>query len=81
MLQLRSIAYLDAAGTAEERLGTLDAKIAEFKAAFSQETGLLTYFKWWESKRGVSAQALFADIDMRRIHLGMVARAQHTCSS
>jgi hypothetical protein len=58
MTRLRGLVYLDAEGTAEQRLAQVDTKIAEFKAAFAEEPSLLRYFKWWEVKRGALLAAL-----------------------
>jgi hypothetical protein len=63
MTSLRGLAYLDAEGTAEQRLAQVpDTKIAEIKAAFAGEPSLLRYFKWWENKRGELLAAFHGDL-------------------
>jgi hypothetical protein len=55
---LQGIVYLNAEGTAKQHLAQVDTKIAEFKAAFTKESGLLSFFTWWEGKRGELLAAL-----------------------
>jgi hypothetical protein len=62
MTSLRGLVYLDAEGTAEQRLAQVDTKIAKFKAAFAEEPSLLRYFKWWEVKRGALFAAFYGDL-------------------
>ena len=50
---LYGIMFLRAAGSREERLAAVNAKIAAFKSAFAEERAMVAWFeREWEKKKG-----------------------------